>query len=440
MPAPVIRACMAALVALLALTLVPASAGAQSFSKEDAIKELNKSRDEIERSVELYHDGKQDEAYTAARNAYLDHFEFVEIPLRVQDEAMTLRLEEDYANLRNEMEAGAPAHEIDEIAGELRGGLDEVERELATLGIGAPLLAALLSFVLLFREGLEAVLVVAAILGYLEASRNSQYRGSVLKGVGAAVIASALTFALMTVLLDVAPVQREILEAGTTLLAAAVLFYVSFWLISRLDHRRWMEFVNAKVFAAATTGATLALAGVGFTAVYREGFETALMYQALFNMTEGLTGWVVIGAAAAAGALTAVGFAIFRLGRKLPVRKFLTIAVVLVMALSVAFVGNAVRELQQAAILDVTFLEGFPRLPIFLADLTGIHPTLQSLLAQAALAAVYVAGAVWMFAIMPARERRAARSAPAPSEEPAPQPQPQSSAPLQAAEEHVGSR
>ena len=111
---------------------------------------------------------------------------------------MTLRLEEDYANLRNEMEAGAPVHEVDEIAGELRGGLDGVERELATLGIGAPLLAALLSFVLLFREGLEAVLVVAAILGYLEASRNRQYRGSVLKGVGAAVVATAATFALMT--------------------------------------------------------------------------------------------------------------------------------------------------------------------------------------------------------------------------------------------------
>jgi high-affinity iron transporter len=433
-----IRTCLAALVALLALTLAPQGASAQSFSKEDAIKELNKSRDEIERSVELYRDGKQDEAYTAARNAYLDHFEYVEIPLRVQDEAMTLRLEEDYANLRNEMEAGAPVHEVDEIAGELRGGLDGVERELAALGIGAPLLAALLSFVLLFREGLEAVLVVAAILGYLEASRNRQYRGSVLKGVGAAVAATAVTFVLMTVLLDVAPVQREILEAGTTLLAAAVLFYVSFWLISRLDHRRWMEFVNAKVWAAATTGATLALAGVGFTAVYREGFETALMYQALFNMTEGLTGWVVVGAAAAAGVLTAVAFAIFRLGRKLPVRTFLTVAVVMVMALSVAFVGNAVRELQQAAILHVTFLEGFPRLPIFLADLTGIHPTLQSLVAQAALAAVYLAGAVWMFAIMPARERRAGRAAPLPSSDAPPQPQPQSSAPLQPAEEHVG--
>ena len=90
------------------------------------------------------------------------------------------------------------------------------------------------------------------------------------------MVATVATFALMTLVLDVAPVQREILEAARRCSRSAVLFYVSFWLISRLDHRRWMEFVNAKVWAAATTGATLALAGVGFTAVYREGFETAL--------------------------------------------------------------------------------------------------------------------------------------------------------------------
>ena len=396
---------------LLALALAaPSVAAAQNIGTNEAIDELNKSRDEIERSVELYGDGRQDEAYEAARNAYLDHFEYVEIPLRVRDEGMTLELEEDYAQLRNAMEAGAGKGEVKEIAGELRGGLDRVERELASPGIAAPLIAMMMSFILIFREGLEAVLVVAAILGYLEASRNSQYRGSVLMGVGAAVVATAATFALISLLFELAPVQREILEAGTTLLAVAVLFYVSFWLVSRLEHRRWMEFVNAKVFAAATTGATLALAGVGFTAVYREGFETVLMYQALFNITNGMGGWVALGALLGAVVLAVVALAIFRLGRKLPVRTFLTAAVVMVMVLSVAFVGNAVRELQQAAVVPVDFLESVPRLPIFLADLTGWHPTLQSILAQAALATVYLLGAAWMFVVMPARERRARRT------------------------------
>ena len=436
-----LRAALVAVAAVALLLAAPTTAGAQGFSTDEAITELNTSRDLIERSVEQYRGGQRDEAYETARNAYLDHFEFVEIPLRVRDEGLTLELEEDYANLRNAIEDGAPAGEVDELAAELRAGLDRVERELASPGVAAPLLAALMSFVLLFREGLEAVLIVAAILGYLEASRIRRYRGSVLKGVGVGAAASVATFLLMSLVLDVAPVQRELLEAVTMILAIVVLFYVSFWLIARLEHRRWMEFVKARVWAATATGATLALAGVGFTAVYREGFETALLYQALFDMTTGLVLWVALGALGAAAALTAVGFAIFRLGRKLPVKTFLSFAVVLVMAMSVAFVGNAVRELQQATYLPITFLEDVPRLPIFLADLTGWHPTLESLLAQAALATVYVAGALWVFAVMPMRERRAAGAAP-PDDAAAPETPPPARVPTlaQPAGEQAGRR
>ena len=428
--------------ALVLLLAAPGPASAQSFGTDEAINELNTSRDMIERSVELYRNGQHDQAYETARNAYLDHFEFVEIPLRVRDEGLTLQLEEDYANFRNAIEDGAPTGDVTEHAAELRAGLDRVERELGSPGIGAPLLAMLMSFVLLFREGLEAVLVVAAILGYLEASRNRRYRGSVLKGVGAGVVATVATFALVSLVLELAPVQRELLEAVTMILAIVVLFYVSFWLIARLEHRRWMEFVKARVWTAAATGATLALAGVGFTAVYREGFETVLLYQALFDMTTGLTIWVALGAVAATAALTAVGFAIFRLGRKLPIKTFLSLAVILVMAMSVAFVGNAVRELQQATFLPVTFLEDVPRLPIFLADLTGWHPTLQSLLAQAVLASVYVAGACWVFAVMPLRERRAALAAGPAAEDPAKEGHPTAKMPplAQPAREQAGRR
>jgi high-affinity iron transporter len=145
---------------------------------------------------------------------------------------------------------------------------------------------------------------------------------------------------------------------------------------------------------------------VGFTAVYREGFETVLFYQALLSFAEGLELWVAAGTAVAAILLAGVGWLIFRAGKRLPVKAFMTTAVVMVMALSVAFIGNAVRALQEAAMIPVTFLAGVPRLPIFLAELTGWHPTTQTLLAQAALALVYVAGAVWTFVVLPRRQRR----------------------------------
>jgi high-affinity iron transporter len=389
----------------------PASA---QVTPEEGVAELERARDLVGRSVEFYEAGRAEDAYLAARNAYLDHFEFVEIPLRIRDEKLTLELEEDFAELRNLIQAGAPPEQVADVASIVQSGLDRVEKVLTAPGLGAPAIAATYSFTILFREGLEAVLVLAAILGYLEASRNQAYRKPVLAGVGAAVGATVLTFVLASVVLSIAPVQRELLEAGTALLAVALLFYVSFWLVSRLDQRRWMEFVKAKVWSAASTGSAFALAAVGFTAVYREGFETVLFYQALLSFAQELELWVALGAVAGAVALGAVGFAIFRAGRRMPVKTFLGAAVVMVMVLSVALVGNAVRALQEATVVPVTFLEGVPRLPIFLADLAGWHPTLQTILAQAALALVYIAGAVWTFAIRP---KRIDRVIPRPAEE-----------------------
>jgi high-affinity iron transporter len=393
--------------------LLPSSPAHAQVTPEEGIGELERARTLVDRSVALHEAGRSEDAYIAARNAYLDHFEFVEIPLRVRDEKLTLELEEDFAELRNLIQVGAPPDEVSEVASVVQSGLDRVEKVLTAPGLGAPAIAVGYSFMILFREGLEAVLVLAAILGYLEASRNLAYRKPVLAGVAAAVGATVLTFVLAAVVLSIAPVQRELLEAGTALLAVTLLFYVSFWLVARLDQRRWMEFVKAKVWSAASTGSAFALAAVGFTAVYREGFETVLFYQALLSFAEELELWVALGALAGAVALGAVGFAIFRAGKRIPVKAFLGGAVVMVMVLSVALIGNAIRALQEATLVPVTFLEGVPRLPIFLADLTGWHPTLQTILAQVALALVYVLGAIWTFAIRPRRERGREPAAPA---------------------------
>lgn len=406
------RALWIAALVLLGLSSMPGIALASQttggdVSAEEAVRELATARRLVDESVDLYEAGRVEDAYTSARNSYLDHFEYVEIPLRVRDEGLTLAVEEDYAALRNLIEAAAPPDDVRATAAEVHRGLDDVERTLSEPGLAAPLLALVYSFTILFREGLEAVLVVAAILGYLEASRNSHYRGAVLKGVGAALGATVLLFVVVTLFVQLAPLQRELLEAGTALLAVVVLFYVSFWLINRLEHRRWMEFVKGKVWTAATTGSTLALVGVGFTAVFREGFETILFYQALISFAQGLLPWVAAGAIGGVAALGAIGWAIFRAGRRIPVKVFLTTAITMVMVLSVAFAGNAVRGFQEAAVLPVTHLESLPDLPIFVAQLTGWYPTRETIAAQAALTLVYVLGAVWTFLVLPRRERSA---------------------------------
>jgi high-affinity iron transporter len=235
--------------------------------------------------------------------------------------------------------------------------------------------------------------------------------------MGAAVVASVVMFFVLRVVLDSLPFGREVLEAITAIVATVVLFYVSFWLIARLEQRRWLEFLRSRVWSAVSVGSTAALMMVGFTAVFREGFETSLMYQALVSFGTGLVPWILVGLGLGLVALTVVAYGIFKLGRKLPIKTFLSGAVVLLMATSVAFLGNAVRSLQEADVVGLTPLRGWPRAPIFLSQAIGYWPSIETVLTQSVLALVYVIGAVYMFVIRP----RAAAKLPArPKEERAP--------------------
>ena len=184
----------------------------------------------------------------------------------------------------------------------------------------------------------------------------------------------------------------------TAVVAVVVLFLVSFWLVAQLEQRRRLEFTRARVASAIAAGSSLAFAGLGFTAVYREGFETVLFYQALAIFAKGLGLWVVLGALTAAATLAVAAYAVIGLGRKLPFKQLLVAGASTLLLLSVAFAGNAVRSLQEAAWLPVTPIDGgWARLPIFVAELTGIHPTREGILVQVALLSVYIVGAAYVF-------------------------------------------
>jgi high-affinity iron transporter len=170
-----------------------------------------------------------------------------------------------------------------------------------------------------------------------------------------------------------------------------------------------MEFMRARVASAIATGSAVAFAGLGFTAVYREGFETVLFYQALSFFAVGLELWVVLGAVAAVIALGVIGYLVLKVGRRLPLKPMLMTSATILLILSVAFVGNAVRSLQEADKIAVTPVSSsLARPPIFVAELTGIHPTREGLIAQAVLLLIYVLGCLYMFAWLPLR-----RTAPA---------------------------
>src|SRR3954468_10657514 len=401
-----LRRLLPALLAVAALLIATAPAGAATQNDlERGRAEISRASALVDQSLDASKAGNRTEAYKLARDAYLDHYEFVEIPMRLRDPNKVLDTEFKFQRLRNDIRDGASLDKVRRDVADVRASLVASDRVLADKGVAAPAVAFALSFSILFREGIEAVLLIAILLGSLSAGSAQNFKRPLAWGVAAAVGATALTWAFATLVIGIAPLSREVLEAVTALLAVVVLIGVSFWLVSRLEHRRRMEFMRARVASGMAAGTTAAFVGLGFTAVFREGFETVLFYQALALFAQGLILWVVLGAVAAAIALAGVGYAILRLGKQLPLKPMLATGAGILLLLSVGFVGNAVRSLQSADLLAATPVS-WPRLPVFLAELTGIHPTSQGLIIQAVLLGVYVLGGLYVFAWQPSRRRR----------------------------------
>ena len=399
------RRALALLLALAAVLVAAPGASAAPNDIERGRAEIDKASVLVDRAVDAVRAGDRAKAYALARSAYLDHYEFVEIPLRLRDPNIVLDTEFKFAALRNAIRDGQSIGQMRDTLAAVRSGLLDSQRSLAEKGVAAPAIAFGFSFAILFREGVEVVLLIAILLGSLAAGSASNYKRPLGYGVAAALVATLIMWLLTTLVLDIAPVNRELLEAITAVIAVVVLVAVSFWLVSRLEHKRRMEFMRARIAGAMAAGTTAAFVGLGFTAVFREGFETVLFYQALTLFAQGLGLYVWLGAITAAVALAGVGYAIIGLGRKLPLKPLLIGGASVLLLLSVAFVGNAVRSLQSAALLGATPV-AHPRLPVFAAELTGIHPTQEGLIVQAALLAIYVLGALWVFAWQPARRRR----------------------------------
>jgi len=252
-PRAVIRRLLPAALVAAALwwVLAPAAdAAPTAVSRTAAIHQLDQVRHSIDETLAEVKDGKAQAAFAEAKSGYLNHFELVEIPLRVVAPQLTADAETKFAEIRGLITGGAPTGEIRSAIVDLRGLIDASERHLTSTGVSAPSVVAGQSFLIIFREGLEAVLLLSALLGYLEAAKASRYRKPVIAGMGAAVLASIGMFFLLRVVLDTLPFSQEVLEAATAIVATVVLFYVSFWLIARLEQRRWLEFLRSRVWSA----------------------------------------------------------------------------------------------------------------------------------------------------------------------------------------------
>ena len=386
---------------------VTARMGDTTEEAQSAVRsEIDFIRDSLAEMLAHYEAGDVQSAYATARTAYLDSYEHVEVPLRPIAPDFTLEVEYQFAELRSLIKEGAPYDEVREVATGIERNLDESERLVTGTGEIAPIIAFTASFSIIFREGLEAVLILGAILTYLEASRNNRFRPYVHYGVVAAVAATAVTWFIASYIIEISGANRELIEAIAALSATAVLFYVSFWILNKIEHRKWMEFVRAKVWQATTTGGVMVFVMLSFFTVYREGFETVLFYQAMFGFAKYMEAYVGLGFVAGMASLLVLYFVMRRLGRRLPLRVLFGLTMGIGAYLSIAFLGNAVRELQVIDVVPYTSMIGtIPRLDINMATMTGIYPTLETVVAQIALLAVYLVGSTYVLVLRPRRER-----------------------------------
>jgi len=356
-----------------------------------------------------YEDGDYQSAYTTARTAYLDSYEFVEIPLRQIAPDFTLEMEYKFAELRNLIDERASLDDVREVVISINRNLDESERLVSGTGSLAPSIAFVSSFSIVFREGLESVLILGAIITYLEASRNSQLKKYVYYGVVAAFGATAVTWVIAEYIIGISGANRELVEAIAALSATAVLFYVSFWVLNKIEHKKWMEFVKAKVWQATTTGSVMVFVMLSFFTVYREGFETVLFYQAMSGFAKYMEGFVGLGFVLGIVSLLGLYYFMKKIGKRLPLRALFGLTMGVGAYLSIAFLGNAIRELQILDFVPYTSMIGIiPRLDINLAKMTGIYPTMETLIAQIILLGVYLFASSYVLIMRPRKEKHIA--------------------------------
>lgn len=272
----------------------------------------------------------------------------------------------------------AEAERVADAIAAVRGKLDEAETFLGA-ALTTPL-AALNSAIIILREGLEAVLIIGAILAYMvKTGAPRRFIGWVTTGIIAAILLSVATWFAAETFLTITPVQRELIEGITSLLAVAVLFYVTNWLFHKVYVVDWMKFVREQADKALNNGRALGLAALGFTVVYREGLETVLFYQALLFDAEPAP--VLLGFVAGLVVILVIAFAILRLSKRLPLKPLFTATTILLLVLAFSFTGSGVRELQEAGVVQTTLLPWFPE-NLLLMEVFGLFPTLETVLAQ----------------------------------------------------------
>ncbi|MEB2332299.1 cytochrome c/FTR1 family iron permease [Nitrosomonas europaea] len=346
------------------------------------------SRAKLDEVVQAYTRGDREGARRLAIAAYLEGFELVESALDNVDALLRAEVEREMMALRAAIGDGQSAEAVSAQVVKVKALLNRADDVLSGSSL-SPMTAFVSSLLILLREGLEAILVLSAIIAFVIKTGRRDALPYIHAGWIGAVVLGVITWAVASYVINISGANRELTEGITALLAAAMLLYVGWWLHSRANAQAWSRFIREQVNVALGKRTLWAMAGISFLAVYRELFEVILFYEALWVQAgvEGHTS-VLWGIMAATALLVLIGGAILRYSVRLPIGPFFAVMSALLAFMAVVFVGNGVAALQEAGVLDATAVR-FISLPLL-----GIHPTGQGLTLQA-LTLLLIAGGFW---------------------------------------------
>ena len=325
--------------------------------------------------------GKATTANDGAFDAYLA-FEPLETVVRAKDPRLVSLLERSFGEFRVAVREGDTRS-----ATRARNVIADALPRAVALSNGTDEGAITMfwqSFIIILREGFEAILVVGAVVAFLIKSGNRERLRSVWIGTLLGVVASAITAVILRTVLAAIPVSSEIVEAVSLLVAVVVLFSVSYWLISKVEAQKWETFIRGQVSVALERGSGGALVLIAFLAVYREGAETALFYQALFSQAHGAVLPLTLGIVTGSVALGVVFVLFYRFGVKIPMRTFFAATSLLLYYMAFVFAGRGIRELQEGNVLPMTPLPHVPDIPWL-----GLFPTVETIAVQSLLLALF---------------------------------------------------
>lgn len=380
------------LIVIILLLLMPANAMAAKTWKQVA-DEVNGHLDE---AVKAYKEGKPEDAKKHIDAGYFGPYESEGLEATSRDYISAKRVfevEQEFKQLKMAVNASKSPLEIEAIADNISTMVSEDAASLDGEGAdqstsSTPFFQSLL---IILREGFEAILVISALIAYLVRSGNKDKVKLIYAGSAIAVGASLVTaIVLQVVLAGAAGSTLGLIQGSAMLLAVVVLFWVSYWLISKAEAQKWMKYIEGKMQTSINKGSAFALAVAAFLAVYREGAEIVLFYMALFSGNTSAVPQIAGGFGL--GVLLLAGiFVIFKYGSvKLPLKPFFLGTSILLYILAFSFAGKGLNYIQLVGFIGSTRVPGVP-----VIDLLGIYPTLETLSLQGVLLLAVIGGFGW---------------------------------------------